>query len=72
MNIIVTAKTRAKEPQVTKIDDGHYRVAVTAAPVAGQANAAIIKTLAEYFDIAPSRLTIKLGKTNKEKLVQIA
>ncbi|MDP3997927.1 MAG: DUF167 domain-containing protein [Candidatus Andersenbacteria bacterium] len=71
MKIIVTAKTRAGETGVTKVDDGHYRVAVTATPQGGRANEAIIKALAEYFDVAPSRIYIKLGKTAKEKLIVI-
>lgn len=69
--IVVTAMTRAKENKVTRIDEGTFQVAVTAAPHGGRANKAIIGLLAEYFKVAPSRIRIVMGKTHKEKLVEI-
>lgn len=71
MNIVVTAKTRAKENRVEKIDDGHYRVFVKEMPVAGRANNAIIAVLADYFDVPKAHITLKIGKTSKEKLFTI-
>ncbi len=71
MRIIVAVKTRAKEAKVVKIDDGHYRVWVTASPEKGKANVAMVKLLADYLGVASSNIRIVMGKTSKEKLVDI-
>ena len=71
MNIVVKAKTRAKKTNVEKIDDGHYRVSVKEMPVGGKANGAIIGALSEYFGVPKSHITLRLGKTSKEKLFRI-
>ena len=42
---------RAKQNKITTDDDGRLRVHITAAPVDGAANDAVIKILAEYFNI---------------------
>jgi hypothetical protein len=71
MRIIVTVKSRARQIGVTKIDDGHYKVSVTAAPEQGKANDAVIKALSDYFFVAKSSISIVLGKTAQEKLIEI-
>jgi uncharacterized protein YggU (UPF0235/DUF167 family) len=83
MKIIVKAKTRAKMDKVERVgqtplaldeiknDLPVYKVSVKAAPVSGQANEAIIKILAEYFDVAPARVRLVLGQSNKQKVFEI-
>lgn len=71
MNILVTAKTCARENKVVEIDRGYYKVSVKEKPVGGKANKAIINAMAEYLHIAPSRISIRLGKTSKEKLLSV-
>ena len=71
MKIFVKAKLRAKEKRIKKIDDTHFEVAVKDPPVDGRANTAIIKALADYFDIAPSRIEIISGHTSKQKIIKI-
>jgi len=71
MKIFVKAKPRAHEEKVEKIDDAHFEVSVTAPPVKGLANQAIIKTIAEYFKIAPSRVRIVSGFTSRQKILEI-
>lgn len=44
---------------------------VTEAPDKNKANEAMLRLLARYLDIAPSRLTILRGKTNRNKVVGI-
>lgn len=58
--------------QVTLLSDGVYRLLTTATPEHGKANQAVIKLLADFLKIAPSRLTLVFGKTAKEKIVEIA
>lgn len=71
MRFIVTAKPRSKTTKITKKDNGHYVVAVSEPPTQGKANAAIIRALSQYFGVSPSRISIKMGKSSREKLIEI-
>ena len=46
-------------------------VYVTAVPEDGKANEAMIRLLAKHFNLAPSRLSVVRGHTNRNKLVRI-
>jgi uncharacterized protein len=48
------------------------RVAVTAPPVDGAANAAVMEALAEAFGLRPRDVTILRGQTGKRKTVRVA
>ncbi len=48
-----------------------YKVSVKAVPVDGKANEAIIKALAEYFDVSKSNITLISGQTSKQKIFEI-
>ena len=71
MKIIVKAKPAARENKIEKIDESNYTVWVKEKPVNGQANAAIIKLLAEYFDISQSLVEIISGFMAKTKVIEI-
>ncbi len=71
MKIFVKAKPRAHEDLVECVDDNNFDVSVTAPPVKGLANQAIIKAVAEYFKIAPSRVRIVSGFTSRQKVLEI-
>jgi uncharacterized protein (TIGR00251 family) len=71
MKIFIKAKPRAKEERVEKIDGTNFIVSVTAPPVKGLANRAIIKIVAEYFKVAPSRVRIVSGFTSRQKILEI-
>ena len=51
---------------------GALKVALTAPPVAGAANAALIDFLAEVLGIPRSRITLVTGSTGRRKLLHIA
>jgi uncharacterized protein YggU (UPF0235/DUF167 family) len=82
MKIIVKAKTKARENKVERVNQPTllslgqtepviYKVSVKEAPVAGKANEAIIRALAEYFDTSISRITLVSGQTSKQKVFEI-
>jgi uncharacterized protein (TIGR00251 family) len=71
MRIIVTVAPRARRPHVEPLKDGGLRVAVTAPPHEGRANAAVIAALAEYFHVPGSRVRILRGETSRRKVVEI-
>jgi uncharacterized protein len=47
------------------------RVAVSAPPEDGKANAAVIALLAEAFDVAKAAVSVVMGATDRRKLVEI-
>ena len=71
MKITVKVKLRSKVPKIQKMDDGSFLIAVAAIPKEGEANRAVIKTLAEYFDVAPSRISIISGQTSRTNIIEI-
>lgn len=50
---------------------GEYKVKLTAPPVDGKANEALIEILAEHFNFPKSRIKIVGGKSAKTKIIDI-
>ncbi len=48
-----------------------YKVSVKEAPVAGRANEAIVRALAEYFEVGRARVRLVSGQTSKQKIFEI-
>ena len=71
IKIFVKAKPRAHEDLVERVDEKNFNVSVTAPPVKGLANQAIVKVVAEYFKVAPSRVRIVAGFTSRQKVLEI-
>lgn len=84
MRIFVKAKTDAKTVFVKEIIEpislfsntdrksiSVYTVSVKEPAVDGKANKAIIHALAEYFNVAPSLITLVSGATAKQKIFEI-
>ncbi len=67
-NVRVTP--HAKQNKIVE-NDGVLRVYTTIAPENGRANDAVVKLLAEYFDIPKSRIKIIKGLTTRNKIVTI-
>jgi len=61
----------SKNEVVGKMSDGTLKIKLTAPPVDGKANEALIKLLADYFDISKSKIKIATGATNKNKTIEI-
>ena len=83
MRIFVKVKTRAKEERVEKFDppspkgferagEPHFEVSITEPPVGGRANEAVLRALAEYFDVSKSQTKIVSGFTSRQKIVEIS
>jgi uncharacterized protein (TIGR00251 family) len=63
---------RASRAAVGPAVGERLRVAVTAPPVDGAANAAVIEALAEAFGVRRSAVTILRGETGRRKTVRVA
>jgi uncharacterized protein (TIGR00251 family) len=61
----------AKAEQIQTSIDGSLKVWVRGKPVDGEANRAVIKILANYFEAAPSLIQIKSGHTSRNKLIEV-
>lgn len=66
----VRVKPNAKQTRIQKNDE-EWVVALSAPPVEGKANQALIKILAKELNISKSRIHIKAGKTSRHKLIEI-
>jgi len=72
VRIVVTVVPQARRPRVEALGNGGLRVAVTAPPREGLANAAVIAALAEHFRISRSKVRIIRGEKSRKKVVEIA
>lgn len=71
MKLFIRAKPNSKRTRVEKISDNTYLVEVKEPPIDGRANKAVIKALAEFLNIAPSRIKLIQGATSKQKILEI-
>ena len=62
---------KAKKVAVKKYGGG-LKVYVTAAPIEGKANKALLEALIGYFKVKKSQLSIIKGKKTKNKLIRIS
>lgn len=69
--LTLTVTPRASRNQLELQGDGVLRVRVTAPPVDGAANNALLKFLAGSLDIPRSRLTLAAGEGSRHKRVLV-
>jgi hypothetical protein len=50
---------------------GEWKIAVTAPPVDGRANAAVIELLAEWLGVSRSAIRIVRGETGRRKVIEV-
>jgi uncharacterized protein (TIGR00251 family) len=68
----VKVQPRARKNAVTGVVGDALKLALTAPPLEGRANQAVIDFLAGLFEIPRSSVTIASGATNRNKVVRIA
>lgn len=71
--ISVRVHPRARHNEVVGVKDGQLHIRTTAPPADGKANKAVTRMLAEYLEIAPARLSLLRGETqrNKQFLIRV-
>ena len=70
--ISVRVQPRASSNEVLGVRNGQLLVRTTAAPSDGKANKVVIRLLAAFLDIAPSRVRLVRGRTQRNKVLRIA
>lgn len=68
----VRIQPRASRNGVTRMEDGTLKIRLTAPPVDGAANEALVKFLSETLSIGKSSVEIVTGHTSREKRVKIS
>jgi len=63
---------RARKNAITGVMGDALKLALTAPPIEGRANQAVIEFFAELFEIPRSSVTIASGETSRNKKVKIA
>jgi len=61
----------SKNEVVGEMSDGTLKVKLTAAPIDGAANNALVELLADYFNKPKNKIKIVAGATSKNKTVEI-
>ena len=72
MKIKVQVVPRSSKNAVERLKEREYKVWVTAPPVGGKANEAVIQLLAWEFDVPKSNIKLTSGHTSKNKIFQIS
>ncbi len=72
VTVDIQVKPRSSREAVGPVQADRLLVAVNAPPVDGKANEAVVRVLANTFDVARSAVTIVRGETGKKKTVRIA
>lgn len=68
----VRIQPRASRNGVSRMEDGTLKIRLTAPPVDGAANEALVKFLSETLSIGKSSVEIVTGHTSREKRVKIS
>lgn len=72
LSFVVKVQPRAHRNAITGAVGDALKLALTAPPVEGKANKAVIDFFADFFDIPCSSVTITSGQTRRLKIVQIS
>jgi uncharacterized protein len=72
ISFVVKVQPRARKNAITGTIGDALKLSLTAPPVEGKANQALIEFLAEVFQIPRSSITIASGETNRLKTIRMA
>lgn len=72
ISFAIKVHPRARRNAITGVVGGALKLALTAPPVDGKANHAVIEFFADLFAIPRSSVTIASGETSRNKVVRIA
>jgi len=71
LTVEILVQPRASRAKIGPMHDGRLKVAVTAPPVDGEANAAVIELFAKQLGIARSRVAIVAGASSRRKTLAL-
>jgi uncharacterized protein (TIGR00251 family) len=68
----VRIQPRASKNEILRREGGGFKIRLTAPPVDGAANEALVKFLADTLSVARSRVEIISGHASRDKIVRIS
>jgi len=71
MNIYIKVKPKSHKEKIEKVDEAHFIVCTQKIPEKGRANDDVVRLLAKYFNISPSRVILTSGLTSRNKTATI-
>jgi len=69
--LVVQVQPDASRNQVVGFKEGILSVKIAATPLKGKANQELIKYLADFLNVARSRLAVIRGQSSRKKLISI-
>lgn len=72
ITIDVLVQPRASREKIGPRHDGRIKIAVTAPPVDGEANSAVVELLAKSLGVAKSAIEVVAGASSRRKTIRIA
>ena len=72
ITIDILVQPRASRAKIGPMHDGRIKVAVTAPPVDGEANLAVIEIIAKQLGIARGSIEVVAGASSRRKTLRIA
>lgn len=71
MVLLIKVKPNSKQPGLVQLPDGSWIAKVSAPPVDGKANDALIRLVADHFGVSKSRVSIQTGASARLKRVLV-
>lgn len=71
VSLDVLVQPRASRAKVGPVHGDRLKLAVTAPPVDGEANAAVIELIAEALGVARSAVTVTAGASSRRKTIRV-
>ena len=68
----VRLQPKSSKNEIGAVQNGALKVRVTAPPVEGAANEALVKLLAEFLDVPRRAVTIVSGGASRNKVVEVS
>jgi uncharacterized protein (TIGR00251 family) len=72
VTIDILVQPRASRARIGPMHDGRLKIAVTAPPVDGEANAAVIELIARRLGVARGDVEVVAGASSRRKTIKIA
>ena len=72
ITVDILVQPRASRAKIGPMHDGRLKIAVTAPPVDGEANAAVVELIAKRLGIARGAIEIVAGTGSRKKTLRIA
>ena len=71
LRLRIFLQPKASKDQIIGLHDGELKIAITAPPIDGQANAHLLKFLSKQFKVPKSSIQIEKGELSRHKQVFI-